>query len=327
MRIVHAQTRTITRTFLLLTCIATVLLLHVLLPPVHAYAQQGEALLLESVSVDIWPEYDQPSVLVIYHISLADEVSLPAAMTFRIPAAAGKPHAVAWQSPDKSPFEMTYETTVVGEWIEVRFTTPAPDIQIEYYDPGMKITGSRRDFTYQWPGSLAVQNLSLQVQKPPTATSIKFTPDIGSGRAGSDGLEYYSYLAGPVSAGTPFKLTIQYDKPDESLTFSGFQEALPQQPLNSSTQGRVALDQFLPWGMGGLGLLLLAAGSFWYWKTGRVSSVNKGSGRARHAPARTRAPKPASDAEAGGGTTFCHQCGNKAAPGDAFCRICGTKLR
>ncbi len=322
MRIVHTKSRTISRLRFLFVLLFAI----VLQSPGLAYAKQTGGVVLENVSVDIWPEYDKPSVLVIYHITLSDQVSLPADLGFQIPAAAGKPHAVAWQSPDKSTFDLKYETKTVGEWIEIQFSTPAPDVQIEYYDPGLKKTGNQRNFTFGWPGNYTVQNLSLQVQKPANATNMRFEPNIGSGRTGNFGLEYFSYLVGKVNAGTAFKLDMWYDKPDDTLTNSNqFQEAQPNQPLNSGTPGRVALDQFLPWGVGGLGLLLIAAGSFWYWKTGRISSNRNTSGRARHAGKRTE--KPVSTAESSGEATFCYQCGKKAAPGDAFCRACGTKLR
>jgi hypothetical protein len=290
-----------------------------------AYAQQMGDPVLKSVVVEIWPEYDKPSALIIYHITLPDQVNLPATMSFRIPAVAGKPHAVAWVTPDKATLDMKYERRTVGEWIEIEFTTPSQEIQIEYYDPGLKKTGSQRDYTYRWPANYTVQALSLQVQKPVNATNLQFKPDLGSARPGSLGLEYYSYLAGKVNAGETFTLTMQYDKADDTLTDTRYQEVQPQEPLNSGAQGRVSLDQFLPWGVGSLGFLLIAVGILWYWKTGRISSTRTAAGRARHAHSRTA--KPVTDTVSSGEATFCYQCGKKASPGDAFCRACGTKLR
>jgi len=58
-------------------------LLVLLLVPVPVQAQDD--IHLSSVSVDIWPEYDQPAVLVIYHIVLSSDVVLPATLTLHIP--------------------------------------------------------------------------------------------------------------------------------------------------------------------------------------------------------------------------------------------------
>lgn len=57
--------------------------------PWSAFAQGN--LTLSSVEVDLWPEYDQPAVLVIYRVVLPASVVLPADLTLRIPAAAGEP--------------------------------------------------------------------------------------------------------------------------------------------------------------------------------------------------------------------------------------------
>jgi hypothetical protein len=329
MKIIRAKSRILLRTSLLFVSFFILILSYpgaVYAYQPHLKNQQAGDVVLDNVYVEIWPEYDKPSVLVIYHITLSAQVSLPAAVNIRIPAAAGKPSAVAWQSTDKALYDLKYETKPAGEWTEIQFSTPAPDVQIEYYDPGLKKTGAQRNFTFRWPGNYTVQNLSMQVQQPVNATNMKFRPDAGSGRPGALGLIYYSLLVGKVSTGKTFDLAVTYDKPDDSLTNSQqFQAAQPNQPLDSGTTGRVALDQFLPWGAGGLGLLLIAAGSIWYWKTGRITSNKAATGRARHA--RTRSEKPAPAAEKGDEATFCYQCGKKAAPGDAFCRACGTKLR
>ena len=59
--------------------------------PAHA---QGTPT-LNSANVWIWPEYDQPDVLIIQRMLISVNTSLPATMTFRIPAAAEKPSALA----------------------------------------------------------------------------------------------------------------------------------------------------------------------------------------------------------------------------------------
>jgi hypothetical protein len=288
--------------------------------------QQSEPISLDSVNVDIWPEYDRPSVLVIMHMKVSPQVKFPADISIRIPASAGKPYAVAWQSPDKALFDLKYETKAAGDWTEIRFNAPSPDIQIEYYDPTIMKTGPRRDFTYHWSEKYPVQNLSLQIQQPVNATNMTFRPDVGSGSTGDSGLTYYSLQVGKVNPETTFDLAMSYNKPDDMLTNpQQFQQAKPNQPVDSGASGRITFDQFLPWGLGGLGLLLITVGFLWYWRTGRIFPGKVTYNRPRHNPARSnRATEPNSGPEE---ASFCHQCGKKAGPGDVFCRVCGTKLR
>lgn len=280
---------------------------------------------VDSVRVDIWPEYDRPAALVIYNVTLSPEVSLPASIKLRIPAAAGQPYAVAWQSADQGLYDLMYQKNTVGEWIEISFSAPAPNLRIEYYDPEIQKTGGKRDFIFNWPGDYTVKNLSVMVQQPVNATNMSLRPDAGSGRKAEDGLTYYTIAAGEVKAGTTFQLTISYEKPDDSLTNpKQFQEAQPVQAVDSSTAGRVTLDQTLPWAVGGAGILLIAGGLFWYWRTNNAGKQAKEKAVRRHERA------SAVEAEASGSAgplAFCHQCGKKASPGDVFCRSCGTRLK
>jgi len=327
MKFIHAS---VPFSFHLGVLLSLLLILVFILPaPVSAtkaswQSQESEQISLQTVGVDIWPEYDRPSVLVIMHVKVSPQVNLPTDMSIRIPASAGKPHAVAWQSPDKALFDLRYETKTAGEWTEILFNTPSPDVQIEYYDPTLQKTSDRREFTYRWSEKYPVENLALQIQQPVNASNMSFRPDIGTGQTGDFGLTYYSLPVGKVNAGTTFDLTMSYDKPDDTLTNpQQFQPAQSNQPVNSSATGRV--DQFLPWGVGALGLLLIAAGSFWYWRTGRVPTTRAESTRPRHSPARSE--RQVSTSAGAGESSFCQQCGNKAALGDSFCRVCGTKLR
>jgi len=53
------------------------------------------ALQISNMEIDIWPDYDQPSTLVIYHISFASLTNFPAKVSFTIPASAGD--RTVWQ--------------------------------------------------------------------------------------------------------------------------------------------------------------------------------------------------------------------------------------
>ena len=56
-----------------------------------------EAVSIQTLQIEVWPEYDRPAALVIYHITLASSVKLPAELSVRIPASTGGPSAVAEQ--------------------------------------------------------------------------------------------------------------------------------------------------------------------------------------------------------------------------------------
>lgn len=293
--------------------------------PTGARAQNNEVV-LESVLVDIRPEFDQPSVLVMYIITLSPNVSLPADVSIRIPADATL-HAVAMENPT-GPFNLDFEPQAAGEWVEIQFTAPVQNVRVEYYEPFDSKEGAEREYTFTWPGDYTVNNLTVQVQQPRTATGMSFVPPQGGSNQAEDGLTYYGIPVGSVNAGTGFDLVMRYSKPDDTLTYSEeFQPAQPNQPVSDSTAGRVNMSQLLPWIIGGIGVALIAGGILWYTITGRAPAAESQSRRKRHLAVPRTTSAVATPSPASGEAVFCSQCGKKSGPGDAFCRSCGTRLR
>jgi len=296
-----------------------ILLVSLLLTPLTVRAQTPPA--FDTVQLAIWPEYDRPEVLVIYYISLSDSVELPAEVSFLIPEAAKTPHAVAMKDVDGTLVTLDFTTAVEGEWVRIRFTTPTPDVQLEYYDPRLTREGNTRSFAYQWPGNVPVNSMAVQVQRPLTASNMQFNRSLGNPTQSADGLTYYQTSVGSVPQGTQFGFTLTYQKDDDLLTASQ-QEVQPSAPVDSQTEGRMIFTERLPFIIAGvLGLLLILGGLTWYWQSGQRRPVARS--RARH-PGRRGETQ---EVENNGGSVYCSQCGKRAASGDVFCRVCGTKLR
>jgi hypothetical protein len=272
-----------------------------------------------SLEVDLWPEYDQPSLLVIYRAVLSDEVSLPAQLTFRIPTIAGGPTAVAVGPALDSVADVDSDVRVNGEWAEVSFLAAAPAVQLEYYDPSLAKTGDERHFTYTWPGDYAVDDLRIQVQQPVDAGEMNISPALEPGSQGQDGLTYHNKEIGSVAAGEPFTIQADYRKASDALTVRNL-SVEPGAPAES-TGGNFRSDMMaaLPWILGLLGVILIVGGGVWYWQSGR--SRERGPAHRRRKTASERESVPAE------GYIYCHNCGKRAGPGDRFCRTCGTRLR
>jgi hypothetical protein len=307
----------------------------IFLPVMPVMAQAGgtqTALSFASVEADLWPEYDQPSMLVIYHLILAPGTSLPASLTLHIPSTAGDPVNLAARQSDGKLYNVAFTRTVEGDFSRVDFTTPTLEIQFEYYDPGVKNSANPaaypilkkgktdRAYTFEWQGDYLVKNMHIQVQQPIGASQMVITPSLGAGVAGDAGLVYFNGQEGSVSSGTKFKLSLSYQKQDDSLSATALQ-VQPSSPITPQTAGRAFnLLDYLPWFLGAAGLLLAAGGIIWYrrsiseerrvfsrQKAGRIQENSKGSA--------------ASD------PIYCHQCGKQAAASDLFCRSCGSNLR
>jgi hypothetical protein len=284
---------------------------------------QGEVK-LSSLGVDLWPEYDKPTVLVIYHITLPASITLPVDLSFRIPAAAGEPSAVAVRQMtaegQPSLFTIPYKRQVNGEWGVISLTATMPEVQLEYYDPGLVKQDEARQFEYRWPGDYAVDSLNVQVQQPVGASEMSLSPASGAAITGNDGLAYFKKDVGALKAGQAFSLKVNYKKSGDELSAASLQ-IQPSAPVTSITPGQNTVMSILPWLLGALGLALIGGGGAWYYFSGRKKQENGSR------PPRRRRSAAQAEPEEVEGFIYCHQCGKRASPGDRFCRTCGSKLR
>ncbi len=282
-----------------------------------AHAQDSVS--LSSMTIEIWPEYDKPSVLVIYRMTLSSATTFPANVSIRIPTTAGAPNAVAELQADGSLYSINYTRQVDGNWASINFTTTASQLQLEYYDPGMTKDGDARHFEYTWPGDYAVAQLNIQVQEPLGATNMRITPSLGAGSLGTDGLTYYSQDLGAVAAGQDIQITIDYKKTSDATTA----ESLPIEPSASipqSTASDLSVSTLLPWIVGIIGAGLIIGGGIWFWQSGRQRPVAQT--RRRRSRVRTASQEVTGEED----VVYCSQCGKRALPGDQFCRSCGTPI-
>lgn len=288
--------------------------------PVSVSAQND--LKISAIEVDLWPEYDRASMLVIYRVTLAPEVTLPASVNLRIPSRVGVPNAVAAKQADGSLINIPYDLQNSGDWGQLVFQAPTPEIQLEYYDPALVKEGTKRSFEYRWPGDYAVTRFTMQVQQPIGAREMMISPSFGAGMTAPDGFVYYSYDSGAVAMGQTFSVNIEYQKDTDDLSLTDMPIS-PSVPISESPLTSPGLADLLPYILALIGLILLIGGGLWYYQSGRDQlQVKPGRRRNRRKPSEQEAVTTED-----GDFVYCHQCGKRASKGDRFCRACGTQLR
>jgi hypothetical protein len=286
--------------------------LAILLAPAPAHAQAGVN--FSTVQVDIWPEYDRQSVLIIDHLTLAPGTALPASLTLRIPAQA-EVWAVAVIDQTGALVNASYSRQLQGDWTVLSIVADALRVQVEYYDT-LGRTGIDRHITYAWAGDGAVDAFLVDFLPPPGATDLQLTPPINTSSSNGTQTEYRS-LAISLKDGQAFTQTADYRKTTDALTVSGM-PVQAAQPVTESTLGRLmqngVITTFLEILAVVLGIGLLVWLFVWLVKRGRSGMQI----------ARAAAGEPAREAET---LVYCSQCGKRAQAGDVFCRSCGTRLR
>ncbi len=294
--------------------------LAILAAPIVGYGQAITE--IKDVEVAIWPEYDRPQALVIYRVTLPEDVDLPTTVAVPIPAKVGEPHAVAMRGPGGGLLMAPYRLQVEGGWATVFVEADNPNVQVEYYD-ALQIEGDRRGFTFTWPEGFPAADARYEIQQPLGAEGLQVVPPPEEEGVGADGLQYAWGDIGAVDGGSSFTIEFSYTKADGGLTADQLQPPSPALSRPEATSGATPdLAQLFPWVMGALGLLLVGTGAYLYFRT------RTAPGRKRaFVPRRRRSSREKTTPDGDVSTVFCHVCGNRADVGDWFCRHCGARLR
>ncbi len=276
-----------------------------------ARAQQpaGE---LESLQVSIWPDFDDPSVLVLMTGQLPEAAELPAEISLPIPDNA-ELNAVAFID-DQGMVSIDFEQ-VDGV---VTFSTTNPSFRVEYYAP-YEQSGAVRSYGFEWLSDLSVGELTAEVQQPANATTITTEPQATNVYTNQmDGLVYHGLDSQTVPAGTLYQFDFTYEMSSDGLTVgSAPAEAIPAQGSEQTAVPAAGGEN--NWLLLGAiaGLVVLGIVGAW------LVSTRTGSRKSTR-PAK---PKPKARSATGSGAVYCHNCGQPAERSDSFCRNCGTELR
>lgn len=300
-------------------CIGFILILGLLMVPVNAGAQGGVK--LESIIIELWSEFDQPSMLVINEFIVSKDTPLPAEVTLRFPKD-GNLIAVAYES-NGTLFNAQFESPAgQGKWQTVTLLVASYDpYRIEYYQPLVR-EGNGRSFNFHWFGDYSVTEFSLSVILPADSMGLNTSPTLSMIERSADGRFLIgTNIKSDLKMGHSYQFDLEYERTSEELSDSGqANQVQPSAPIGPNTPGRVSVDK-LPWFIGGIGLALIAIALFIYWRSSEpnAKTMSEFSGRLQRTGQRSRA---ANDT-----VIYCQECGTRSNSGDRFCRTCGTRLR
>lgn len=275
-----------------------------LLTAVTPTRAQEEVESLGWLTVELWPDYDRPEMLVLMTGAVPNDQPLPAAVTLPVPEDATI-NAVARITDDNALIDDVEYTAADGS---LTLNTPDRRFRVEYYAPYVT-QGARRSYTFNWQADLTVNEMAAAVQEPEDATSLEVEPAPMEVVSGFEDLNYHNLPLETVPAGTPYTVTVAYQTEDGGGVLQSV-----NWPVSLAAAGGFLVLLALAWQLWGERLRL--------------------SGRRRRKPRPARRTSPSrTGAKSGqrGKTTrsakFCHRCGEEAQPGDRFCRNCGTQLK
>lgn len=282
---------------------------------------------LSELTIKLWPEYDDPRLLVIIDGRLAtpgSEVRLP------VPQEA-KLNAVATSDGSGRLLKNEWREETGDDGSRIIVLTPQnPAFRIEYYTP-MGPDGDQRVIDFELPaGYLNAEQAVIEALLPPSSTDVTLEPPSEeSGPTQGEAHLYRRTLGAVKNQAITQKVT--YANPSGALTVpetapttaetSGAAPAVPQQPSTPAS----AKSGLNPWIilLGVAALLLIVGGAVGLWWTSREPEPEPAP--VAPAPRGRKKKKGSVQVQAAGNwDRYCRNCGEEFGPDDRFCRYCGA---
>jgi len=284
------------------------IVLFVLILPAVGHTQ-SKATAIDSLIIELWPDYDRPSVLVLLTGTLPAGTTLPATVTLPIPESA-QLNAVA--RIDSSDGRMKNDILSSPDPDGISFITPDLRFRLEYYLP-YAVNNHQRTFNFSWLAATSVNKFKLKVQRPLFASQLTTEPASINIFRGEDGFTYYTFPEQVVTAGQSFSVRVDYSMSTAKLSVEGLaQPGTRVQETGSPSTAKTGADINWP-------LLSVVAGGIiifmvFVWK---IATRRAESNRPIIQNAATQKE---SDSE------FCSNCDNPVGIDDRFCSKCGAAL-
>jgi hypothetical protein len=287
-----------------------ILLIIIMTMPMAVGFAQNPVSVIDSLGIEIWPDYDKASVLVLMTGTLPDDTQFPASVTLPLPEAAQLNAVARFDRKDGNMIDDIFSSTETPGTLT--FTTPDLRFRVEYYFP-YTVNKTQISFDYTWLADLTVNNFQLRVQRPTSAGRLNTKPATASVVRSGDGFDYHSFPVRTVPAGQSFSLQVDYTITTAQLSAA----SLPSPNANLQPAAFPATPgsgSGINWALAAVvtgGLLVLAA-LIW-----QISS--------RRSPSGIREPVD-SGIEKQSRAQFCRNCGEPTDEGDKFCSGCGSEL-
>jgi hypothetical protein len=293
--------------------IATSLLIFLLASSAIAGSAEKVGLRISSLQISVWPEYDEPRVLVIYRGDLWAEVTPPVQIGFLISKGASI-NGAGRVGQDGSLLLEPYVVSPKGEADEVIINLSQRAFFLEYYYAPFGEGVGERNFNHSLALDYPIDQLTISVQEPLRSSDFNLTPQPTDVLSGQGGFRYHNYAHKGVRPGSKFDIKVSYKKSDDKPSVA--KEILaPSQPAPTERLPAQVVAGIVMVSLSGGALIAIALYLF-------VGKRRTGASRARRTELKEIKPKGKETL-----INYCFSCGNKVEKGDKFCSRCGTDLR
>lgn len=290
-------------------------------------APAAENAKIDSMSIRIQPEFDDPRVLAVLEPVLSSDTKLPLKAKFFISKKTTDIQInMACEVPEGQGHRCkVYDTADAGnDWQALTYSVDtARNLFLEYYwNPFKDVKDGKKSFVYEFKSPYPIKKLNIQVQQGKKPTDFKIEPASTNISQDQSGYKWHTYSFTDVKPEQVLTFNVNYTKadaqPEEQKPGPGQvnnQAPANQQPSNPNSV-RIVIFLFV--------LLIVAGVLAVYWRSKvavEAPAAVRPSGRPK--------PKGAKLAKTQGQKTkvrFCGNCGGEVEAGNKFCSECGSEV-
>ena len=282
-----------------------------------AASAQRSGLRITRLELSVWPEYDDPRVLLVIRGELAPGIPFPTQINLPIPHNAEI--IGAGMISELGELLLHPHRVVSGETSEtLEITLPSRRFFAElYYDP-FQTSGDTKQFSYTFKAPYPVSQLDVDVQQPYTASGFVIEPPAMEQESEGRDTTYHRFVYRDVAPGQETAFAVSYVKTDA-------QPSVPKadNPQADGADHRGPQDRKLIYSgiLAGVMAAYVLATLLWV------------AYRRRRTPAAAPEPAPLPMAVSTtpptaefAGATFCSHCGRTLNTDYAFCPGCGHAI-
>lgn len=163
--------------------------------------------------VSIWPEHDDPGVLVIYDGRFADESQFPTKTSFFIPKDAVISD-VCSLSPEGQHYCQLYEVVKGDEERDMAvMSLPFSNFYLSFHTSALDVTSEKRDVEYSILANHPIENVEVDIQQPLRSSEFSITP-AGGEQSEKKEFNHFNYELKNIAKGEERSFKISYVKTD-----------------------------------------------------------------------------------------------------------------
>ncbi len=231
-----------------------------------AFPWAGQALGDEDLSIGrmrvlIWPEHDDPGVLVVYDGRFADDSGFPTTTTFFIPKGAVI-NDVCSLSPGGQHFCQLYEIVEGDTMDKAVVSLPFSNFYLSFHTPPLDAASERREVEYTIKANHPIATMEVDIEQPLRSTDFVISPS-GSEPSEENGFNHFEYTVENISKGEERMFRIGYAKQDSAPSVDIKYSSMTGERVWGSpydTQRKVKTFIYIVFGTG---IAVAAAGLSW----------------------------------------------------------------